>query len=77
MLPGWNGIWIALLILNIAAMVVALIAAEVSRRNWLATRSEHPGASDDLLGARTRRSIPRPPLSRGRVRGDMAGNVLI
>jgi hypothetical protein len=47
--PGWTATWLALLLINIAALAVALAAAEMSRRQWRATRSEQPGSSDTLL----------------------------
>jgi hypothetical protein len=50
-LPGWGRIHLALLLINIAALIIALVAATVAWRSWRATRREHPGTSDELLEA--------------------------
>jgi uncharacterized membrane protein YeiB len=48
-LPGWEEIWFVLLLINIAAIMVALIAAATSYRNWHSTKEEHPSSSEALL----------------------------
>lgn len=55
-LPGWQGIWTVLLIINLLAIVVALVAAAVSLRTWRATRDEHPGGYGHALEAGEGRS---------------------
>ncbi|QXX74102.1 hypothetical protein [Methylovirgula sp. HY1] len=50
-LPGWENVRIALLIINLLALMLAVGTTFLSYRNWVATRDEHPGALDDLVAA--------------------------
>lgn len=47
-LPGWENAWIALLVINLLALVVAAGTTFLSYRNWLVTRDERPGSVGDL-----------------------------
>jgi hypothetical protein len=47
--PLWHPVWGILLAVNILGMVVALIAAFVSWRNWNMTHGEHPGPTSHLM----------------------------
>lgn len=50
-ISGWGGVWSLLLILNIAALLVAIAAGAVSWSSWRATREEVSGESGGLIEA--------------------------
>ncbi|MHB8884519.1 MAG: hypothetical protein ACYC5H_05445 [Methylovirgula sp.] len=50
-LPGWEGSWIILVVINLLALLGAASTTFLSYRNWHVTRDEHPGALDDLVEA--------------------------
>lgn len=48
-LPGWTGVWVGVLIINIIAIAIAIATTVLSYRNWRIVRDEHPGEADDLV----------------------------
>ncbi len=51
LVPGWESIWTFLLIINLVAVAVALVAASTAYRTWRLTRHEHPGNYGHALEA--------------------------
>lgn len=49
LLLGWEGVGAALFAINIAAILVALIAVVVSLRVWRATSNDHPPIDNEFL----------------------------
>jgi hypothetical protein len=49
LLPGWEGVGIALLVINVAGILVAVAAAVVSLRVWRATSKDHPPVDNEFL----------------------------
>lgn len=49
--PLWHEVWYALLVINSAGMLAALLAARLSWRNWNTTHGEKPGSSGPLMAA--------------------------
>ena len=47
--PLFSGMWDLLLVLNVAALVIGVIAISVAYRNWNATRAETDGDSRNLI----------------------------
>ncbi len=47
--PIFSGMWDLLLILNVAAIVIGVIAISVAYRNWNTTRGETDGDSQNLI----------------------------
>lgn len=50
-LPGWQRVWAALLIVNALAAAVAIAAAVMSLRHWYRAREEASGSSHDAFEA--------------------------
>jgi hypothetical protein len=49
--PGWAAVWSVLLIVELAAMTVALAGAAAAYRSWQATREESTGDTEDVMEA--------------------------
>lgn len=51
-----GGAWIAVLVINLVAVVAAAAATFLSYRNWEASKTEHPGTQEDLVATGEGRS---------------------
>ena len=49
--PGWGGVWIAVIVINLVMLVIAAAATALSFFNWRILVRLHPNVRDDLVDA--------------------------